>query len=388
MRRGVHVCDGCGAPMARVQLRPPVYRCGACAPLAPMRRLSAWQETFPGFEEHMGGELARLRRMDERPGWCFVGCQPVCVAFANLYELTFDDIMFFMVEAAAMFTWRAAKAVYRLHPSLLAELLDTPVAGPLPVESLLRLPVWCPYVECDLPVTWGCNPEEARIVGFYAFLDTLTPFGAKSEAEAPLLRLVLDIEAVDGRLPSAGDACHVQLSLLPGLTVEQSCADVDERIAAMLERKTAAGHDTVSESGAAAAVLPAAFYTTAKRLLSVLLYLCAENAEADKRPAPLPCRVVRGARGERVYEAPAPVIIRCGQHIGARLKEAREEYERTRYLEPRGTVAPHVRAAHWHHFWKGPRDGPRELVLRWLPPILVKMGAGDAPPATTLRVVE
>jgi hypothetical protein len=48
-------------------------------------------------------------------------------------------------------------------------------------------------------------------------------------------------------------------------------------------------------------------------------------------------------------------------------------------------VAPHVRAAHWHHFWKGPRDGARELVLRWLPPILVKMD--EAPDLATVRSV-
>jgi hypothetical protein len=39
-------------------------------------------------------------------------------------------------------------------------------------------------------------------------------------------------------------------------------------------------------------------------------------------------------------------------------------------------VRPHIRRAHWHHYWIGPRAAPaeeRELVVRWLPPILVNV---------------
>ncbi len=39
-----------------------------------------------------------------------------------------------------------------------------------------------------------------------------------------------------------------------------------------------------------------------------------------------------------------------------------------------GAAAEHPPRAHWHHFWTGPRDGERRLVLRWLHPILVAGG--------------
>lgn len=30
-----------------------------------------------------------------------------------------------------------------------------------------------------------------------------------------------------------------------------------------------------------------------------------------------------------------------------------------------------MRRAHYHHFWTGPHDGKRKLIVRWLPPIPV-----------------
>ncbi|MFM2415427.1 MAG: hypothetical protein RL385_150 [Pseudomonadota bacterium] len=44
--------------------------------------------------------------------------------------------------------------------------------------------------------------------------------------------------------------------------------------------------------------------------------------------------------------------------------------------------APHLRRAHWHRFWTGPRDGERAIRLRWLSPILV--GADSVPEHATV----
>jgi hypothetical protein len=48
-------------------------------------------------------------------------------------------------------------------------------------------------------------------------------------------------------------------------------------------------------------------------------------------------------------------------------------------------VAPHVRRAHWHVYWTGPRDGERVAKVRWLSPILV--GFDGIPEAATVRPV-
>lgn len=46
-------------------------------------------------------------------------------------------------------------------------------------------------------------------------------------------------------------------------------------------------------------------------------------------------------------------------------------------------VRGHIRRAHWHSFWHGPREGERQLKLRWMHPTLVNLGA-DRP--TIVRV--
>ncbi|WP_295617345.1 hypothetical protein [uncultured Intestinimonas sp.] len=37
-----------------------------------------------------------------------------------------------------------------------------------------------------------------------------------------------------------------------------------------------------------------------------------------------------------------------------------------------GTVKrSHTRRGHWHHYWTGPRDGERALILKWTAPTVI-----------------
>lgn len=383
-------CTQCGAVLSRVQLKPPVFACGACEPLRPMRRADAWAVDFERFYETVARELADppgLLAKEKRPPWAYTSSHEILNVLINCYGLNPTTRGYYMVEAACVVAWRAAKAVYRLHPTLLQELLETPTSGTLPVEALLRLPVWAPYVECDLPVSWGCAPERRRVVGFYAYVDYV-PLGPL----VPVLRILLDVAHLDDPEPVPTDCCYLQLALEPGLTVEAALARVDEHMTERMDLIEAKhGPDVevrrLAEELRNGLFVPDDFVTTVKRLISVLLYLCAENMEADARPTPAPARILHGPKGPRLGEAAAVQLIRCGQHAGEQLRRAREEHERARHAHRGGTVAPHVRAAHWHHFWRGPRDGARELVLRWLSPIFVGLSPGEAPPATTVRAV-
>lgn len=31
----------------------------------------------------------------------------------------------------------------------------------------------------------------------------------------------------------------------------------------------------------------------------------------------------------------------------------------------------HMRRGHWHHYWTGPRDGERKLILKWVAPTVI-----------------
>jgi hypothetical protein len=97
------------------------------------------------------------------------------------------------------------------------------------------------------------------------------------------------------------------------------------------------------------------------------------------RPAdPSPVRL-KG--GEKTFAADSARIWGAGWRLGAILRKAREETKQPEEKEilegneGRRGPAPHIRRAHWHTFWTGPKSGsPRKPALKWIPPIPVAFG--------------
>lgn len=114
------------------------------------------------------------------------------------------------------------------------------------------------------------------------------------------------------------------------------------------------------------------------KMLQLVLYICAENAEIKqdevqnkiwKRPnSPKSIK-------DKFWEVEK---LNCGETISQqiRLLEAHPNYVYYNSInknEKSGTPkTPHVRRGHWHPFWTGSeKEGNRELVLKWQPPLLV-----------------
>lgn len=122
--------------------------------------------------------------------------------------------------------------------------------------------------------------------------------------------------------------------------------------------------------------------------ISLLLYLC--STEPDVKPLD-PLRGLRNERvktkkGMRNFGPAEPLVWEVAYRIGTSLRQAREAAESGERGE--GTHAsprPHIRCAHWHHFWTGPRASiteeqptQRKLILKWVPPTAVALGKGEA----------
>ena len=85
---------------------------------------------------------------------------------------------------------------------------------------------------------------------------------------------------------------------------------------------------------------------------------------------------------ERSEVIPWDVAIRTGSI----LKKYKEEETKRQLLET-GTgirVKPHMRRAHWHGFWKGPRSGQQTFFLRWVlaTPVNMKLCDDNIPAVT------
>lgn len=62
------------------------------------------------------------------------------------------------------------------------------------------------------------------------------------------------------------------------------------------------------------------------------------------------------------------------------------EYQKSTAIGTGRTVRPHVRRAHWHHYWVG--EGRTRLEVRWIEPTFVlPEGKREVPVATVRRVL-
>ncbi|MFL5303058.1 MAG: hypothetical protein ACJ79R_22230, partial [Anaeromyxobacteraceae bacterium] len=163
---------------------------------------------------------------------------------------------------------------------------------------------------------------------------------------------------------------HGAIPIHLGGTVEAGIASAvaTAREAARVAGRAFADHARLAPPEALAAALAP--------MVNLTLYVCARNAEmrdaAGKRERPANPRPTKTSAGPRLFPPDRPTTWDVGYRTGAALAAASASAG-----EPQGgthaSPRPHIRRAHWHHFWTGPRAGEREIALRWLPPIPVNV---------------
>lgn len=307
----------------------------------PIEHLEAVSRDYPGVWRAYDGILAsRGRDVPDWPSWCFA---PLAAAFAVVSggeDIVDPRKVLDVGRVGALAAWRPTQGIYRFDPTLLEQLRATPISGDLPVEHLQRLPEWCVYVELPFD-DWG-------LFGFFAHLES-------DEDDRVELRIVVD-------LPSG-------LLSLP------------LHLVGSLPECIAAAQEAALENGAPSAVASTRESLTSRLapLISVLLYLCSEDAEMRPTRGRGPVRpaMKRSKDGEpRMPPAKALEVWETGYGLGALLRDAIARNE-----EGGGSVRPHVRRAHWHSYWRG--EGRSERIVKWLSPILV----GGGPEKATVRSV-
>lgn len=269
----------------------------------------------------------------------------------------------------ALGAWRMTQGIYRFDPALLPVLLDTPLEGDIPVEHLQRLPEWCVYIEL----------EQAGIrEGLHGAWVHLEHDANTGSAE---LMAVLDC-ARDPRQPLAHDGGLETLALPLAGSIEESLAALERSAQQQAQRVGLAWSGLTPEDIRQARSL-------IEPLLSLALYLCADpdltrrgKPDAPRKPEPV------RSRGQWVmHPASGPLEWDVGVRIGAALRAAYQREQTGGDAAPTGRqVRPHVRRAHWHSYWIGPREGERRRELRWLPPITVAVEDLDALPAVVRTV--
>jgi hypothetical protein len=219
---------------------------------------------------------------------------------------------------------------------------ETEFPSRLPGDHLKRLPEWCVYVEADL----GVAPDDN---GFFAAIDQVG--GDPNNLNIVLLSLTCE--------------------LLIGLSFAIPINCNRDELAKILGEK-GADPDQVRRT-----------LDVVAKAIHLVLYLCADDAEMQptrwSKAAKTRPRLKPGRNGERYMPQPDGLEIwNVGYKIGAQLRASTSG-------DVGGSVRPHTRRAHWHHYWVGSGD-EKQLRVRWLPPIRVKLD--DAPTRSTIKRVD
>jgi len=324
----------------------------------PKRHLIAMSRRYPDAWRLVDEMRAdRGTRLPDWPEWCFL---PAAGAYAIVSRgrmlSPLDPEIEDIARVAALAAWRVTQGIYRFDPDLYRALRGTPVEGDLPVDIILRLPEWCVYIETP-GYMFGADP----LHGFFAHLEH------DANDRRIELRFLLDF----------GDDLD---DLLP-LPLHMS-GDVAASLAAMAEEANRQAERAGMEIPPEAFTAPGQMVPYVTPLVSLVLYLCSTAAEyiGDRRPTyPRP---VRTKRGPRIFPPDQPTVWQTGFRIGAALRRAENERRRSSdegETTDRRSPRPHIRCAHWHAYWTGPRSEPakRRVVLHWLPPIPVNVGDLD-----------
>lgn len=102
-------------------------------------------------------------------------------------------------------------------------------------------------------------------------------------------------------------------------------------------------------------------------LMNMVVYIAASNADIEKKPSSTSYgSSLKGSKGKK------PVTDwNVGYRIGPAIEKTLHATSNTSSNSSsaggtgHATPRPHIRAAHWHHYWTGPKES-RVLSLRWV----------------------
>lgn len=256
--------------------------------------------------------------------------------------------------------WRTCRQVYRLDRAVADEMPETDIDDEIPTEIFERLPYPIVYVSIKftMVLTGG---ELFRGDGYLAHIED----SPHPDSDCRLL-------AIDA-ISESGGRVFFAVPIKRGVTVRSLIRGVTVLPGSVTPAENPSDDEVEETDGFDE--MKAALST----ILNSLMYVISEEEDVEVVYAP-----ANGGRGygrKRNGETVRTVGAKIGRALGAQRRRfvsgAPSKAEASR------TVRPHVRCAHWQHFWTGKRKGRDdgrfgdELILKWVPPTHVN---GDGEP--------
>ena len=232
--------------------------------------------------------------------------------------------------------WRLYKTIYRFKQGFYSVLMNTDDTT-FHQEAIKRLPVNCYFVASS-------RQDE---IGFFSYIETV---------QDETFFHVISIDDVRGnQLHGAADSMWIR-----------DGQSIDEALKAWM--------DTINQGADYSEYYDRA-EDNLRAAIQTAYYLSAQNAEVSEVRIPKKKRPKR-SNGTTLNLRQWDV----GYRIGNQFIERKKPQYSNPYDDEDGNIVddrqdrgnsprPHVRRAHWHHYWAG--EGKKTLILKWLAPIMV-----------------
>ena len=264
------------------------------------------------------------------------------------------------VDVAAYDMWRGCKQVYRFDPGFGRLIAGQALDSSIPAEALARMPYPILFVECPMTL------DDGEALGCWMYVDDDYFVGydehgaAKTERNLVCLRLGQDMKTyplvISLELGTVAAAAEEAVSY-------ESAAD---RVLFGSDGERDLGHTK----------------TIVSEAINLALYICSEHADVEVSYVPKPPTAnPKKAKRNRCSFA---TVRSVGYRTAASLSLSKNSGSGQEGKGDR-SMAPHMRRAHWHHYWTGPLDGERSCIVKWMPPIPVNTESGDVIPTVHRR---
>ena len=341
--------------------------------LSPVRYIAEENRRFPNVWRRLDRHRQQLDPKDIPP-WCYLPVdQVVYVLTPYIQHMSPEEQGLHICRLSLIAAWRYGKGVYRFDDQLFLALNNTSATATMPTDTLYRLPEWCVYIE--FPEVYYNHDGDVKCYGVFVaishWLEHARQYMALNHQQimGNQLTFLLDTDngLTSGYLHMGAIAIGPH-SISKGVDMAMlRTGGKDAEIAAWFETA----------------------YKLSALIASLTLYICSEAADYDASNRPTFPKPKRSRKGTRYPICKEPTVWGMGQRMGAALRRANVIAEENAGHEPssegRARPRPHIRRAHWHSFWTGPRDGERKRMVKWLPPAGVAIS--DAEPEDLPAVV-
>jgi len=313
----------------------------------PLGVVRQWEKIMPGIYNEI--ESLEINNNPIAPGWPKFRDTSIELNLAGLFcSIGFDSqsASYTATTVAACYMWRKNKIIYSfdedLSRVLAAQANDLKDTDILPADILMHPPYPCTFIKTDVIDGMG---------GFWYWV------GYDLETNTTSIHIQFLAEDMEGSAPAG-------LNLLPGKTIRECCDDT------LADAVRYAPSHNIEE--------PLSYDKQTLHMLLValqfILYIVSENADVQDVP---PNGVTK------VKKAPHRILDKASEvkekSVGVRIGNAIRKYRSSSHSSSKGktgfTKCPHSRRGHWHHYWVGPRDGNRTLILKWIAPTFIHQDA-------------